>query len=590
MRWLKFVALLLFVVSFGAQAQDDTCPDIVDAALSAVGDACGTLGLDLACYGHPQLDADFWEPRDDLTFNTPSDMVPVIDLQMLRTVPLDLDSGAWGVAVMNLQANLPDTMLAPGQGVTFLLMGDATLENEVPPDEAAEPVEPVPASTTARVNLRSGPTTAANIVETVDAGTPLILVGVSASRAWYQTEAGDWVYSEYLTADDPATQLALPVTDEAADAGPRYGPMQAFYFSAGIGLPVCNEAPNALVVQNPAGVEVTFNMNGLEVELGSTMVLTLGRSDGRPALMMTLMEGTLSARFGETRFTLDEPGQAAGVTLDDRGRVSPDSSVVMPDVDMLLQKAMPACQAAAQSGLFEPTDCDFQVVAYELPEICTVTATRNINRRGGPSTIYDVWDGLAQGESAIAEGQVVGFDGYVWWQLEDGSWVREDLVEEVGPCADLPAGTVPATPTPIPTPVPTATPPPTPEPEAVVPEDVEIWVRACHEGGGDFGSPVPANVPLTVVMHISSYTAEAANQSDSYFDWYLYIDDNPFGAPARVPQGRTVYGYWSLPSGLTPGVHLFSVEEYFFAYWETMSGQVIPSGLSDLIECRVNVQ
>jgi hypothetical protein len=57
--------------------------------------------------------------------------------------------------------------------------------------------------------------------------------------------------------------------------------MQAFSLRTGVGDSLCDEAPDSgLVVQTPEGVgEVTFNVNGVEVGMGSTVVFR-AQADG----------------------------------------------------------------------------------------------------------------------------------------------------------------------------------------------------------------------------------------------------------------------------------------------------------------------
>ena len=40
---------------------------------------------------------------------------------------MNASTGAWGVALMRIQANLPDTL--PGQNVTMLIFGDVQIQN-----------------------------------------------------------------------------------------------------------------------------------------------------------------------------------------------------------------------------------------------------------------------------------------------------------------------------------------------------------------------------------------------------------------------------------------------------------------------------
>lgn len=137
---LSVLALLIAVLALTpgsptAAQGSGACQTVAEAALAAVDTSCAGLGRDEACYGHTRVDAAFRQPRDPADFDAPADRVPLADVQALATAPLDAASGTWGVAVMSLRANLPDTM--PGQNVTFLLMGSAQIENAVAPGDPA---------------------------------------------------------------------------------------------------------------------------------------------------------------------------------------------------------------------------------------------------------------------------------------------------------------------------------------------------------------------------------------------------------------------------------------------------------------------
>ncbi len=76
---------------------------------------------------------------------------------------------------------------------------------------------------------------------------------------------------------------------------------------------------------------------------------------------------------------------------------------------------------------------------------CTVTRSGgNANLRQGPGTDFPVPGVLANGESAVAVGQAQGTDGFIWWNLDSGFWVRSDIVSEEGDCDGLPTVAAPA--------------------------------------------------------------------------------------------------------------------------------------------------
>jgi hypothetical protein len=79
--------------------------------------------------------------------------------------------------------------------------------------------------------------------------------------------------------------------------------------------------------------------------------------------------------------------------------------------------------------------------AYSLPRlstVCEVTSSGDINKREGPGTDFDRAGQLRGNTPTEAVAFADGDDGFIWYLLEDDSWVREDLVTISGPCDDLP--------------------------------------------------------------------------------------------------------------------------------------------------------
>ncbi len=134
-KWL-IISLLICLAPTVLAAQDNICPQIVEQALSTADSFCASTGRNQACYGNILLTA---QPQPDVTefhFDTSGDIENVANIQQMTLSPMDVTSGNWGVVVMRLQANLPDTL--PGQNVTFLLFGDVQVTNAVSGDNAAE--------------------------------------------------------------------------------------------------------------------------------------------------------------------------------------------------------------------------------------------------------------------------------------------------------------------------------------------------------------------------------------------------------------------------------------------------------------------
>lgn len=204
---LMFLLSGIFVVPGIALMQAIDCPQIVETALAAADESCADTGRNQACYGHIALTAGLRGEVADIVFEQPGDMIDIVSLDTLRLNPMDIETGEWGVALMRLQANLPDTL--PGQNVTFLMFGDVEIRNAVSED------------------------------------------------------------------NPPNTEIHA---------------MQAFYLRTGIGDAACEGAPQSgLVVQTPEGAgSVIFNINGVDVEMGSTVFF---QADAEKGMTVSTLEG-----------------------------------------------------------------------------------------------------------------------------------------------------------------------------------------------------------------------------------------------------------------------------------------------------------
>jgi uncharacterized protein YraI len=70
-----------------------------------------------------------------------------------------------------------------------------------------------------------------------------------------------------------------------------------------------------------------------------------------------------------------------------------------------------------------------------------------VNIRQGPGIGYAVAGQLASGEMLDVDGQTAGADGYQWWRLGEGRWVRSDVVSTNNLCGSIPAAEIPVLPT-----------------------------------------------------------------------------------------------------------------------------------------------
>lgn len=260
--WLLLLVILFVSVTPTAAVQD-TCPTIVENAVSAAQSRCATMQRNQVCYGNVNLQADPQPNAANFTLSQPGDMANLVDVKSLRLSSMNVAQDEWGLALLRVQANLPEAL--PGQNVIFVLFGD---------------------------------------VQMTDAG------GNTAQAA-----AG--------AASGAAVETATPEADSSASATPEvpaYGPMQAFYFTSGISDSRCSTAPDSgILVQTPAGAaQVNLLVNEVAVSLGSTVYF---QADPGTSMTTSVVEGqaTLTA-FGTT--IVVPAGGRSEIPLDANGAAS----------------------------------------------------------------------------------------------------------------------------------------------------------------------------------------------------------------------------------------------------------------------------
>jgi hypothetical protein len=77
------------------------------------------------------------------------------------------------------------------------------------------------------------------------------------------------------------------------------------------------------------------------------------------------------------------------------------------------------------------------------PGVCEISATSTVNKRSGPGTTFDRAGQMQAGTIMRAIAQEEAPDGFIWWQLEDETWVRDDVIDAQGDCLNVPeAGSI----------------------------------------------------------------------------------------------------------------------------------------------------
>jgi hypothetical protein len=305
-KLFPFLLVLLFAPAVLAQAN---CPAIIATALAAVDSACNETARNQLCYGNIILKA---TPRDEaatLQFEKSGDKVGITDVKALQLSSFSLKDEEWGVALMKLQANLPDTL--PGQNVIFLLFGDVSMT------DASEKIVELPLVTTGGVNVRLLPTTKAGVIQSLKTNQRVTATGRLPDRSWIRVRLDNgtvgWVSGDYLSGNIGSLTAIKP-------NDPVFGPMQAFYFTSGHDDAPCDKAPDSgILIQTPKGAgNINLRANQVDIQLGSTVYLQTVSGD---AMYVSVVEGhaTLTAS-GTTQVV--PAGTVGRVPLDANGVAS----------------------------------------------------------------------------------------------------------------------------------------------------------------------------------------------------------------------------------------------------------------------------
>jgi hypothetical protein len=263
--WTIF-SILLIISLVAATQVGAVCSDIVETALEATDEICQEAGRNQACYGHIRVAAQPQPGIELFQFDTVGDRVNVAEINSLRLSPMDVDSGSWGVALMRLQADIPDEM--PDENVTLLLFGDVQVRNVV--EELV--LRDAEIAAIGNVNVRLEPANSAFVMQTLAPGTALTARGRTEDSDWVNVVLPDdggagWIRSTLIDVEGDLSDLK--VTESRLEG---YGPMQAFYLQTGNEVSTCAEAPNdGILIQTPEGVaEVRLWINEVKIRLGST--------------------------------------------------------------------------------------------------------------------------------------------------------------------------------------------------------------------------------------------------------------------------------------------------------------------------------
>ena len=320
MRWisrlLAYLSMTIFVVAV-TNAQSEECPLVIQEILVSVNDVCAETGRNQVCYGNIAITA---EGRNDkFQLSDVGDIADLADMQSLSLAPFNENEGEWGVALMQVQANLPDTL--PSQNVTMIAFGDVSLTNAI-----SSPIE-LTATLSSNGRTRSTPTTAdgdLNVLTAIPTGTAIEVIGRNEAGDWLLIRLPEasisgaqfgWISTQVLSISGDKMALNVFPNDVLANGSPApTTPMSAFYLKTGIGETNCAEMPpDGVLIQTPEGAgRVQMTVNGVQMSFGSTVFLKTVEN----LLIVAVAEGTATITAnGETQFV--PAGAEASVELNE---------------------------------------------------------------------------------------------------------------------------------------------------------------------------------------------------------------------------------------------------------------------------------
>lgn len=326
--------LMMMTPSFVlGQNSDAACRAFVNRVFADLGINCAGLESNELCYGYGVLDSTFYVdgiplvPSEDMGVlveaGDQTSLVNSVENSTVENVSgiqfLEPDrpneEGEWGIAIANIQANLPAQL--DGNGAIFMLFGELTIENAVLPGDVflLDGILDVEVDNASIFTQPPGyPIDSSEIVDTVSGS--FEADAISPDGAWvrvfflYDTTYGQSATAWLQTTDlvDNPDLSALPVL--GAD---DFAPMQNFYLESSSSLPDCDLVPpNGLLIQGPEDIETDIIVNEVPIRITSTIFLD---KLGPRSLRMSVLSGIAQINPGASDAVVVPAGADAVICL-----------------------------------------------------------------------------------------------------------------------------------------------------------------------------------------------------------------------------------------------------------------------------------
>jgi len=219
-------------------------------------------------------------------------------------------------------------------------------------------------------------------------------------------------------------------------------PMQTFYFTTGVGLSNCREAPDVLYVQGPQNTQVDIRANGVDIRIGSTIAL---EADIRGMRVTSLSGGaTITCPGGDRTVNIPEGFTVfnPNVLLQNEGLVGDGDDLIVLDCNWQGPSRVPDAEWLRLAASLQDDKLSF--LNYQLPPslpLAVAQVTCTVDTSGQPYTV-------AVGDTLTSIAQAFNITTF---EIAEANCLTNPDVILPGQVLYLP---VPLLPTPTPTPLP----------------------------------------------------------------------------------------------------------------------------------------
>jgi hypothetical protein len=403
-----------------------TCRALADDALATIPKMCGGQDADKTnsvCYGYESIQVKS-AGADTSAFSAKGQRIDLAGIAALMTSPADIETGTWGVALVNIQAGLP----AGNAPLRAILFGEATLTSVVKADTGNAVLLPVKTIDEDPVLLRAAASPNEPQVTRLQAGQKdAVADGRNAAGTWVRvrlaTDKTTLVgWANALQVKVTGDIKTLPVLDDR-DVTPAFlytAPLQAFTLVTG-SKTACPEASAGLILQLSGKETARLLVNGAEVSF-STATLLL-RAIAKDSLDVMVISGAAAVRAAGAEVALDA-GSATKVRLGGTDGLTANAA----------PKAATKYPFAAVAGL------PATALNGGLPCMAgAATATARVNIKTGPGNKeYSTLSTLRADQTYLVAGWAADSAGAHWWKLaseaKQENWVEQAAVRTVGMC------------------------------------------------------------------------------------------------------------------------------------------------------------